>query len=90
MAARPVVLARDAFISHEHDSSGMVSVLRLPDSSRVLRLEDLQTSNGPLLKVWLSDAAVIQGVDGWRVFDDGHHVDLGELKGNIGSSSGSP
>jgi len=87
VASRPVVLARGAFISHEHNSTGTVSVLGLPDGSRVLRLEDLRTSNGPLLKVWLSDAAVIDGVDGWRVFDDGHHVDLGDLKGNIGSSN---
>jgi hypothetical protein len=60
------VLARGAFISHDHDSTGMISVLRLPDGSQVLRLEDLRTSDGPLLKVWLADAAVIEGVAGWR------------------------
>ncbi len=87
VATAPVVLARGTFISHEHDSSGSVAVLRLPDGSRVLRLEDLRTSNGPLLKVWLSDAPVIEGTAGWRVFDDGRHVDLGDLKGNIGSSN---
>lgn len=83
----PVVLARGAFISHEHASSGAVALLRLPDGSRVLRLEDLHTSNGPLLKVWLTDAPVIEGSAGWRVFDDGRHLDVGELKGNIGSSN---
>jgi Electron transfer DM13 len=83
----PVVLARGTFVSHEHDSSGSVTVLRLPDGSRVLRLEDLQTSNGPLLQVWLSDAPVVEGTAGWRVFDDGRHIDLGDLKGNIGSSN---
>ncbi len=87
VATAPDVLARGTFISHEHDSSGSVAVLRLPDGSRVLRLEDLRTSNGPLLKVWLSDAPVIEGTAGWRVFDDGRHVDLGDLKGNIGSSN---
>lgn len=85
--AEPVVLARGQFISHEHASTGAVSVLRLPDGSRVLRLEDLHTSNGPLLKVWLTDAPVIPGNAGWHVFDDGRHLDLGELKGNIGSSN---
>jgi Electron transfer DM13 len=85
--AGPVVVARGRFISHEHDSSGSVAVLRLPDGSRVLRLDDLRTSNGPLLKVWLADAPVIEGTTGWRVFDDGRHVDLGDLKGNIGSSN---
>ncbi len=83
----PVVLARGQLISHEHHSSGSVAVLRLPDGSRVLRLEDLQTSNGPALHVWLSDAPVIEGTAGWGVFDDGRYLDLGELKGNIGSSN---
>ena len=64
-----------------------MTVLRLPDGSRVLRLEDLRTSNGPRLQVWLSDAPVLAGTDGWRVFDDGRHVDLGDLKGNLGSSN---
>jgi Electron transfer DM13 len=83
----PVVLARGTFIGHEHDSSGSVEVLRLPDGSRALRLEDLRTSNGPLLEVWLADAPVVAGTGGWRVFDDGRHVSLGALKGNVGSSN---
>jgi hypothetical protein len=86
-AAEPVVLARGELIAHEHESSGSVLVLELPDGSRVLRLEDLDTSNGPDLQVWITDAPVIAGRDGWHVFDDGSHVDLGELKGNIGSSN---
>ncbi|OZM79223.1 DM13 domain-containing protein [Pseudonocardia sp. MH-G8] len=83
----PIVLARGELISHEHESSGSVVVLELPDGSRVLRLEDLDTSNGPALKVWITDAPVIEGRDGWHVFDDGRYVDLGDLKGNIGSSN---
>jgi hypothetical protein len=39
------------------------------------------------LHVWLSDAPVVEGTAGWGVFDDGRHVDLGELKGTIGSSN---
>jgi len=81
------VVVRGTFISHEHDSSGSVAVLQLPDGSRVLRLEDLRTRNGPLLEVWLADAPVVESTAGWRVFDDGRHVDLGDLKGNIGSSN---
>lgn len=86
-APAPRVLARGELISHEHTTSGSVQVLAMPDGSRVLRLQDLQTSNGPLLKVWITDAPVLPGTDGWGVFDDGRYVDLGELKGNIGSSN---
>jgi hypothetical protein len=85
--AEPVLLASGELISHEHATTGSVQVLGLPDGSRVLRLQDLQTSNGPLLKVWITDAPVLPGTDGWGVFDDGNYVDLGELKGNIGSSN---
>ncbi|NMN95732.1 DM13 domain-containing protein [Antrihabitans stalactiti] len=83
----PVVVAQGDFISHEHETTGKVQLLRLPDGEQVLRIIDLDTSNGPLLKVWLTDAPVIEGSDGWRVFDDGRHEDLGELKGNKGSSN---
>ena len=78
-------LARGTLISHEHESSGSVVLLRMADGSRVLRVEDLKTSNGPRLQVWLSDAPVLAGTAGWAVFDDGRHVDLGDLKGNIGN-----
>ena len=37
--------------------------------------------------MWLSDTPVQAGAAGWTVFDDGRHVDLGEVKSNIGSSN---
>ena len=86
-ATQPIVLARGDLISHEHATTGSVQLLGMPDGSRVLRVADLETSNGPLLKVFLTDAPVLPGSDGWGVFDDGRWVDLGELKGNIGSSN---
>ncbi|GEL16811.1 DM13 domain-containing protein [Pseudonocardia asaccharolytica] len=85
--AGPVLLARGELISHEHATTGTVAVLALPDGSRVLRLENLDTSNGPDLNVWLTDAPVLPGREGWGVFDDGRYVDLGDLKGNLGSSN---
>jgi hypothetical protein len=85
--AGPTVLATGDLITHEHATTGTVQLLRLPDGSEVLRVEDLDTSNGPLLKVWLTDQPVVEGRDGWHVFDDGRHVDLGDLKGNIGSAN---
>lgn len=86
-AAEPIVLAEGALISHEHEATGAVRVLQLADGSRILRLEDLSTSNGPDLRVWITDAPVIDGEDGWHVFDDGRYVDLGGLTGNLGSSN---
>lgn len=83
----PVVLEAGTFISHEHSTSGTVKILELPDGSRVLRLENLETSDGPQLEVWLTDAPVIDGVDGWGVFDDGKYVSLGALKGNVGNQN---
>lgn len=76
-----------SLISHEHDTSGTVEVLQLGDGGRVLRIEDLDTSDGPDLHVWLAAAPVIPGRDGWGVFDDAAFLDLGELKGNRGSQN---
>lgn len=85
--AEPVELFRGTFITHEHGTTGIARVLRLADGSRVLRLEDLDTSNGPDLKVVLSDAPVLAGRPGWHVFDDDAHVKLANLKGNRGSQN---
>lgn len=78
----PVDLAAGDFVSQEHDTSGTARLVREADGSHVLAFEGLDTSNGPDLRVWLTD----QGVDAdeWFVYDDGYHVELGELKGNKG------
>ena len=83
----PVDLAAGELVTHEHDTSGTVRLLELPDGSRVLRVEGLVTTDGPDLRVWLSDAPVVQGRDGWFVFDDGEYLDLGPLKGNVGDAN---
>ncbi|OAR23722.1 electron transporter [Streptomyces sp. ERV7] len=83
----PQDLAKGELISHEHKTSGSVRILRLPDGTRILRLMNLDTSNGPALRVWLTDAEVKPGKDGWHVFDDGRHVSLGKLKGNKGDQN---
>lgn len=80
-----VQLFRGELISHEHQTSGTVRVIRLADGSRVLTLENLATSDGPDIHVWLAAAPVIPGDDGWYVFDDQPRVDLGQLKGNLGN-----
>ncbi|HZF89109.1 DM13 domain-containing protein [Streptomyces sp.] len=85
--AGPVTLASGELISHEHATSGTVKLVRLADGSRIVRLENLDTSNGPDLRVWLSDAEVKEGQEGWHLFDDGEYVSLGRLKGNKGSQN---
>jgi len=81
----PRLLSRGELISHEHATHGTVSVVQQPDGQRVLAIAHLNTSNGPDLHVWLTDAPVRPGRDGWHVFDDGRHVSLGTLKGNVGN-----
>ncbi len=83
--AGPTVLASGTLISQEHETSGSVRLVKLANGSRVITLEGLRTSNGPALHVWLTDAAVVPGESGWKVFDDGKYLDLGDLKGNIGN-----
>lgn len=83
----PIVLAEGSLISHEYETSGKVKILQLADGSRVLRLENLDTSDGPRVEVWLTDAPVIEGFDGWFVFDDGNYESLGAMKGNKGNQN---
>ncbi len=85
----PVEFATGKFISHEHETSGKASIIELEDGSQILRIENLDTSNGPDLKVWLSESPVIPGTDGWRTFGEDKYdfVDLGPLKGNIGNQN---
>lgn len=80
----PVDLATGSFITHEHQTSGSVRIVQQPDGSRVLAIAGLDTSDGPDLRVWLSDQPVIEGTAGWGVFDDGLFLELGTLKGNVG------
>jgi len=80
----PVTLAKGSFTSLEHTTTGTALVLELEDGTRYLRLQDLETSNGPDLRVILTDQPLS---DDWHVWDDGEVVDLGPLKGNIGSSN---
>ncbi len=80
-----VRLATGTIISHEHESHGSVRLIRLADGRVQLTLEGLATSDGPDLHVWLTDQPVIDGRDGWFVFDDGRYVELGPLKANNGN-----
>ncbi len=77
-------VASGGFQSLEHETQGKASLVRLADGKHVLRLEDLHTSNGPELHVYLSGEKPQKD---WSVYGKGEFVDLGPLKGNIGSSN---
>jgi hypothetical protein len=77
----PVIVSTGTFFSGEHDTDGTALVVALPDGSLVVRFEDLDTSNGPDLRVVLSPEPAS---DSWQ-YDDRLH--LGELKGNVGDQN---
>lgn len=81
-------LARGRFIDAEHGTSGSARIVRGADGQRQLWLEDLDTSNGPDLHVWITDqrsGGTCAGcADSWGIYDDGRWTALGKLKGNQG------
>ncbi|WP_018252351.1 DM13 domain-containing protein [Salinispora mooreana] len=83
----PTIVRSGEFITHEHDTSGTARIIRTADGELRLELVGLATSNGPDLRVWLTDQPVRSGEAGWHVFDDGHWVELGRLKGNRGDQA---
>jgi hypothetical protein len=83
--ARPVQLAEGTLISHEHATTGTVRIIRQPDGTRLLTLENLDTSNGPDVHVWLSAADVVEGTAGWFTAGSADYFDLGLIKGNQGN-----
>ena len=84
-AAASVAVASGTLITHEHTTSGKAELMRLPDGRHQLVLRDLATSDGPDLRIWLSDQPVVEGQAGWRLFDDGKWVELGRLKATHGT-----
>jgi hypothetical protein len=81
--AEPVTLAEGRFRSLGHPTSGRAAVLEVTGGRRFLRLEDLHTSNGPDLFVYLSTTAA----DGPRDRFDDDFVGLGRLKANQGNQN---
>ena len=71
------------FISLDHGTSGTVVLLQDAAGAQFVRLENLDTTNGPDLFVYLSTNPP-DGPEGQ--FDD-DFVNLGRLEGNVGSSN---
>lgn len=79
-----VELAAGDFVAAEHATSGRARIIELADGSRFVRLEGLDSSDGPDLVVALS--ASPSGGD-WGSYDDGRYVGLGDLKATNGNQN---
>jgi hypothetical protein len=79
-----VTLASGTLVDHAHAGEGTITVLT-DGNQRFLRFEDdFAIDNGPDLNVYLVRDADAEGDSG--LFDD-DFIDLGDLKGNIGSQN---
>jgi hypothetical protein len=75
--------AQGVFLSRAHATTGSAMIIPIGDG-QTLRLADLMTENGPDVRVYLAAGTAANGEE--SVFDD-DVVDLGSLKGNIGSQN---
>lgn len=82
----PVVLSAGVFSDADniHKGSGNAGLYRLADGNHVLRLENLNVTNGPDLHVFLVRHP---GPEASSDVTEGNYVDLGALKGNIGNQN---
>lgn len=80
----PVIVLQGQFQDADsfHQGSGEATIYRLPDGSHVLRFENFEATNGPDLHVIL--ATNPQPTSHQEL---GDYIDLGSLKGNIGSQN---
>jgi hypothetical protein len=76
------ITASGALVSHAHPAAGTAELVRLPDGRFQLVLIDLSTSDGPDVRVWLSELDISAGS---REFDTVPFVELGPLKGTHGT-----
>ncbi len=80
--AAPSALTSGAFVSGAHATTGSATIYKLDDGSRLLRLTNFETSNGPKVHVILADHAISgNNVENAKSFD------LGDLKGNTGNQN---
>lgn len=67
-----------------HKGSGNAVIYQIAPGQRILRLEDFMVTNGPDLRVLLVNAP---NPEGHSDLSDAGYVELGKLKGNIGSQN---
>ncbi len=83
-ATMPAMVTMGRFHKGSHETRGVATIYRQPDGSRLLRLTDFETSNGPDVHVYL--VAAPDAMDNATVTGAGF-VDLGSIKGNVGDQN---
>lgn len=83
-AVATTALVSGRFNSVAHETKGSATIYRLDDGSRVLRLTEFTTSNGPDVRVYL--VAARDAADDETVTKAGF-VELGTLKGTDGNQN---
>ena len=82
LSAKPLESGR--FYGIAHSTAGRATIFQMGDGTRVLRLTDFKTSNGPDVHVYMvasdnaKDAASVQQAG---------FIDLGVIKGNVGDQN---
>jgi hypothetical protein len=83
-SAASSILSQRRFHGVAHTGKGVATIHQLADGTRVLRLTEFETSNGPDVQVYLVAAA--DAKDNETVTKAGF-IHLGALKGNIGDQN---
>lgn len=76
------IISTGAFQSQEHPTSGTASLVKLPDGTLLVRLENLASSDGPDIKIWLSE---LEAGGDWFKYRAGRYLDLGPIKATHGN-----
>ncbi len=84
--AESTLIATGAFsdADRSHKGTGVASLYRSANGSRVLRLTEFEVTNGPDLEVWMVKGSAIQTS---KDVKESEWVSLGALKGNIGDQN---
>lgn len=82
----PVQLAGGSFTGADdfHRGQGSATALMLADGSRIIRFEDFEVTNGPDLRIWLTNADTVSTSADVKAAQS---IDLGKLKGNVGAQN---
>lgn len=77
------ILSEGKFVTYAHDTTGNVTLIERADGGQIVRFTDFKSTQGPDVRVWLSEAPVTAGDDANKY----PYVELGELKGNVGNQN---